>query len=147
MRRCDEKSSVAFLSVLPSPVSLHFFFPSALSCLCLSCVKENYSRHCPFRVFLDTKYFLLILVVPAPLSHCFITFFFFFYFVLCCYVKKSKVWSHAACVPSVWYIYIYIHICLCVCRVGLRQLRCQHVLECSQQSVTCGATDWTNVSR
>lgn len=147
MRRCDEKSSVAFLSVLPSPVSLHFFFPSALSCLCLSCVKENYSRHCPFRVFLDTKYFLLILVVPAPLSHCFITFFFFLLCPLLLCKEKQSLVTCSLRPKCVVYIYIYIHICLCVCRVGLRQLRCQHVLECSQQSVTCGATDWTNVSR
>lgn len=90
-----------------------FFFPSALSCLCLSCVKENYSRHCPFRVFLDTKYFLLILVVPAPLSHCFITFFFFLLCpLLLCKEKQSLVTCslRPKCV-----VYIYIHTYMFVC--------------------------------
>lgn len=46
-----------------------------------------------------------------------------------CYVKKSKVWSHAVCVQSVWCV------CVCVCPSGSREMSC--VSECSQQSAVC----------
>uniref|UniRef100_A0A224YLM2 Uncharacterized protein n=1 Tax=Rhipicephalus zambeziensis TaxID=60191 RepID=A0A224YLM2_9ACAR len=76
-----KKSSVAFLSVLPAPVSLHFlFFFSHPTQPCASVshvLRKTIVVTVFFPVFLDTKYFLLILVARAHLSHCFITFFFF----------------------------------------------------------------------
>lgn len=41
---------------------------------------------------------------------------FFFTLSLSCCVKKSKVWSHAVCVQSVWCL------CVCVCGIDARQI-------------------------
>lgn len=100
------------------------FFPSLYSAMCLrlSCVKENYSCHCfffPF-FFLDTRYFLLILVVLAHLSHCFIAFFFFLLCPLLLCKEKQSLVTCSLCPKCV--VYIYIHICLCVCRIWLETI-------------------------
>lgn len=104
----------------PCLTAFPFFFPhSTQPCASVSHVlRKTIVVTVFFPVFLDTKYFLLILVARAHLSHCFITFFLLCPLLLC----KEKQSLVTCSLRPKCVVYIYIHICLCVCRIWLETI-------------------------